>query len=253
MKHIGLFEGIGGFSVAAESMGWETIAWCEWNQFGKQILKHHYPNANEHDDITKTDFTIYRGKCDILTGGFPCQDASLAKQDGTAKGLEGERTGLWWHMVRAIGEIRPKYVVAENVANILKINDGRDFAKILLSLSGMGYNAEWRICYACEQGAPHKRKRMYLVAYPNSVRVQQGETFIPYVYPQTSPQPWRFVGATIPLIRSNSWSSEPPILLVDDGISRAMVRHAIKAAGNAIVPQVAMQIFKAIEQFEKTI
>jgi len=73
MKHIGLFEGIGGFSLAAEWMGWETIAWCEWIEYNKKILRKHFPKANEHGDITKTDFTIYRGNCDLITGGFPCQ------------------------------------------------------------------------------------------------------------------------------------------------------------------------------------
>lgn len=251
MNHIGLFEGIGGFSLAAEKMGWNTIAWCEWNEFCQDQLKNHFSNAKGHGDIRTTDFTIYRGKCDVLTGGFPCQDASIAKQNGGESGLDGERTGLWWHMARAIEEIRPKYVVAENVANLLKINGGRDFGKILTELARMGYNAEWRVCRASEKGAPHHRARLYLVAYPNSIRMQPGETFIPYVSEKASPIGWRFVGAIVPLVRSGSWKSEPPIPVVDDGLSGKLVRNQIKAAGNAIVHQVALQIFKAIEQYEK--
>lgn len=250
MKHIGLFEGIGGFSLAARWAGWETVAWCEIEPFCQQTLIEHFPNAKQHHDITKTDFTIYRGQCDVLTGGFPCQDASIANQTSKEKGIKGERTGLWEHMARAIDEIRPRYVVAENVANILKTNRGEDFYKILSALSGMGYNAEWRVCYASERGAPHKRKRLYLVAYPNSIRMQQGETFIPYVQEKVKPKSWGVIGAIIQTIRSGYWETEPPFLSVDDGVPGKMVRQAIKAGGNAIVPQVAYQIFKAINQFE---
>ena len=109
MNHIGLFEGIGGFSLAGRWMGWETLAWCEWNPFGQKVLKYHFPKATGHGDITKTDFTIYRGKCDILTGGFPCQPYSVA---GKRKGKEDERH-LWPEMLRAIREISPRWVVGE--------------------------------------------------------------------------------------------------------------------------------------------
>ena len=111
MKHIGLFEGIGGFSLAARWAGWETIAWCEWNEFGQRVLRHHFPEAIGHGDITKTDFTPYADTIDILTGGFPCQPYSLA---GKRKGKDDERH-LWPEMLRAIREIRPRWVVGENV------------------------------------------------------------------------------------------------------------------------------------------
>lgn len=261
MKHIGLFEGIGGFSLAARWIGWQTVAWCEWNEFGQKVLKHHFPEAEGHGDITKTDFTKYANTIDILTGGFPCQDASIAKQDGKGQqGLKGERTGLFREMCRAIREIKPRYVVAENVTNILKTNQGRDFAEILSELSSMGYNAEWRACRASEVGAPHQRSRVYLVAYPGSIRLQTGQTFFPNVHEKTSQVGWLFAGATIQTLRGGAWKSEPPPLCVDDGVSYELFgmswaqarRESIKAYGNAIVPQVAYQIFKAIEQMEKT-
>ena len=112
MKHIGLFEGIGGFSLAARWMGWETIAWCEWNEFGQKILKHHFPKAKPHGDITKTDFTIYRGQCDLLTGGFPCQPYSAA---GKRLGKADDRH-LWPEMLRAIREIQPSWVVCKHTS-----------------------------------------------------------------------------------------------------------------------------------------
>ncbi|MGL5012756.1 MAG: DNA cytosine methyltransferase, partial [Bacteroidales bacterium] len=105
-----------------------------------------------------------------------CQDASVAKQQGGGqKGLDGARTGLWRHMVRAIYEIRPRYVIAENVANLLKVNGGRDFAIILYSLTSMGYDVEWRVCNGYEVGLCNQRKRVWIVAHSKSERPQQSE------------------------------------------------------------------------------
>jgi len=259
MTHLGLFEGVGGFSLAARWMGWETKAWCEWNEFGQQILKHHFPKAEGFGDISKTDFTKYADRIDILTGGFPCQDASIAKQDGEGQqGLQGARTGLFYEMCRAIREIKPKYVVAENVSNILKTNGGKDFRTILSELAGMGYNAEWRVCRASEVGSPHQRSRMYLVAYSNSIRLQERQTFFSNVHEASSQIAWSINGATVQTFRGGAWSSDPPVLLVDDGFPYNVVgttisnwrRESIKAAGNAIVPQIAYKIFQGIQEYE---
>jgi DNA (cytosine-5)-methyltransferase 1 len=251
MRHLGLFEGIGGFSCAARWAGWSTVAWCEWNPFGQKVLRHHFPNAQGHGDITQTDFTIYRGRVDIITGGFPCQDASNANQSASrGSGTDGERTGLVAHMLRAIEEIRPRYVVAENVANILKVNGGRDFGKILTELARMGYNAEWRVYRACEKGSPHKRSRCFMVIYPDSIRLQAGQTFLPYVQEEVEPYAWNFARASVQIFRGGSWKTEPPILLMDDGIPGGLHSEGIKAYGNAIVPQIALSIFSAIQDFE---
>lgn len=248
MKHGSLFSGIGGFDLASEWMGWENVFHCEIAEFPRKVLNYYFPNAKTHEDITKTDFTIYRGTIDILTGGFPCQDASIA---GKKKGLQGQRTGLFYEMLRAIREIRPKYIVAENVANITKINNGHDFRIIINELAGLGYNAEWRIIYASEVGAPHKRARLYLVAYPNSIRLQSGKTFLSNMAEKIAPFKWMFNGTSIQIVRGGRWNSEPPILCVDDGISRPMVRKAIKGYGNAVVPQVVHKIFQAIQHIEQ--
>ena len=157
MRHGSLFSGIGGFDLAAEWIGWENVFHCEWIKDKQDHLKSKWPSAISYGDIETTDFTIHRGRVDILTGGFPCQDASIAKQDGKGQqGLQGERTGLAFQMLRAINEIRPKFVVAENVANFLKVNGGSDARTILTELARLGYNAEWRICRASEVGAPHQ-------------------------------------------------------------------------------------------------
>jgi DNA (cytosine-5)-methyltransferase 1 len=161
MKHIGLFEGIGGFSLAARWMGWETIAWCEWNEFGQKVLRHHFPEAEGFGDITKTDFTKYANKIDILTGGFPCQPYSLA---GKRKGKEDERH-LWPEMLRAIREIQPSWVVGENVFGLVNWSEGLVFHEVQADLEAQGYEVWAYVLPACAVNAPHRRDRVWFVAY----------------------------------------------------------------------------------------
>jgi hypothetical protein len=116
-------------------MGWETLAWCEWNEFGQKVLRHHFPNAEGFGDITKTDFTKYANRIDILTGGFPCQPYSLA---GKRLGKEDDRH-LWPEMLRAIREIQPTYVVGENVFGIVNWNGGLVFNEVQADLEAEGY------------------------------------------------------------------------------------------------------------------
>jgi DNA (cytosine-5)-methyltransferase 1 len=171
MKHIGLFEGIGGFSLAARWMGWETIAWCEWNEFGQKVLKHHFPKATPHGDITKTDFTIYNGQCDILTGGFPCQPYSSA---GKRLGKEDERH-LWPEMRRAIQEIEPTYIVGENVRGLLNWNGGLVFDEVCTDLENLGYQIAPCLIPAVGVNAPHKRERIWFVAHANGTTKKYNE------------------------------------------------------------------------------
>ncbi len=135
MKHGSLFSGLGGFDLAAEWMGWENIFHCEWMEFPRKVLDYHFPNADSHIDICKTDFKKYANEIDILTGGFPCQPFSMA---GKRKGTDDERY-LWGEMLRAIQEIKPTFVIAENVAGILSIDDGLVFEQVCLDLEAEGY------------------------------------------------------------------------------------------------------------------
>ena len=171
-SHLGLFEGIGGFSLAAHWMGWETKAWCEWNEFGQKVLRHHFPNAEGFGDITKTDFTKYANTIDILTGGFPCQPYSLA---GKRKGKEDERH-LWPEMLRAIREIQPTYVVGENVFGLINWNGGLVFNEVQTDLEAEGYEVFPFVLPACAKDAPHRRDRVWFVAHRNNGRAW-GETF----------------------------------------------------------------------------
>ena len=160
MKHGSLFSGIGGFDLASEWMGWENVFHCEWNEFGKKVLHHYWPNAESFDDITKTDFTKYANKIDILTGGFPCQPYSMA---GKRQGKEDERH-LWPQMLRAIREIKPKYIVGENVFGLLNWNGGMVFDEVHSDLELEGYEVQAVVIPAAAVNAPHGRDRVWFVA-----------------------------------------------------------------------------------------
>jgi DNA (cytosine-5)-methyltransferase 1 len=162
MTHGSLFSGIGGFDLAAEWMGWENIFHCEWNPFGQKVLKYYWPEAISYNDITKTDFTIHRGKIDVLTGGFPCQPYSLA---GKRKGKEDERH-LWPSMCRAIKEIQPRWIVGENVHGIVSWSGGLVFEEVQTDLEAQGYEVQsYVLPTAGVQNAPHRRDRVWFVAH----------------------------------------------------------------------------------------
>lgn len=161
MKHLALFNGIGGFILAAEWMGWENIAYCEINDFCNQITEYYWKNAKQHRDIRETDFSIYRGKCDIITGGFPCQPFSVA---GKRRGSRDDRH-LWPEMLRAIREVSPQWVVGENVLGITNQEGGVVFEQVCLDLEAEGYEVQPYILPAAGVDAPHRRYRVWFVAH----------------------------------------------------------------------------------------
>jgi len=160
MNHGSLFSGIGGFDLAAEWMGWNNTFHCEWMPFPRKVLNHYWPNSISYEDITKTDFTIHRGSIDILTGGFPCQPYSSA---GKRLGKEDERH-LWPHMLRVISEIKPTYVVGENVRGLTNWNGGMVFEEVCVDLESEGYEVQPILLPACSVGAPHRRDRVWFIA-----------------------------------------------------------------------------------------
>jgi DNA (cytosine-5)-methyltransferase 1 len=163
MRHGSLFSGIGGFDLAAEWCGWENVFHCEWNTFGQKVLKHHFPNSISYNDITKTDFSIHRGAIDIISGGFPCQPYSNA---GKRLGKEDERH-LWPEMLRAIREIQPSWVVGENVRGLTNWNGGLVFDEVQSDLEIEGYEVLPFLLPACAINAPHRRDRIWFIAYSN--------------------------------------------------------------------------------------
>ena len=183
--HASLFSGIGGFDLAAEWVGWKNVFHCEINEFCAQILKYHFPNADHYEDIKTTDFTKWRGKINVLSGGFPCQPFSLA---GRRKGAEDDRY-LWPQMLRAIQEIKPDWVVGENVAGIITMVQpgkavelgrsatlfGEDYKDeeiqqqyvietMCQDLEHSGYSIQPILIPACAVGAPHRRDRVWFIA-----------------------------------------------------------------------------------------
>ena len=170
LKLLDLFSGIGGFSYAAERIvgGYKTTQFVEIDPYCQSVLRKNFPNTPIHDDI-KT-FTAKKGQFDVLTAGFPCQDLSVA---GRQKGIgEGTRSGLFYEIIRLLGEIQPKFVLFENVRNLLSHEKGATFQEILFQIAKAGYDAEWSVVSAKDLGACHKRERLWIIAYPFSDGVQ---------------------------------------------------------------------------------
>jgi DNA (cytosine-5)-methyltransferase 1 len=273
MRHLGLFEGIGGFSLAARWMGWNTVAWVEIDKFCQQVLKKNFPEAKGYGDIKEFDGTQYRGTVDIITGGFPCQPFSSA---GKRKGTKDHRH-LWPEMLRVIREVQPAYIVGENVYGLVNWSKGLVFEQVCADLENEGYQVQPVILPACAVNAPHRRDRVWFVAYHQSKRLQSRvakgwtEEAIPVTtnshqdVANTNGELCRYrhngkvdavraekettenIGYTIP--NAKQWHVEPAVDRVADGIPDRVDR--IKALGNAIVPQVAYEIFKAIEQVKQ--
>lgn len=168
LKVLDLFSGIGGFSLGLERTGgFETLAFCEIDEHARKVLKKHWPKVPVFEDV-KTLRGI-EGEFDVICGGFPCQDISVA---GKGLGLKGERSGLWKEYARLIKEIKPRYVIIENVANLRS----KGLARVMQDLWEIGYDCEWHVISASSVGAFHKRERIWIIAYPNSafLREQSG-------------------------------------------------------------------------------
>jgi len=251
MRHGSLFSGIGGFDLAAEWMGWENVFHCEWNPFGQRVLHHYWPQAETFTDITKADFTKYYGTVDIISGGFPCQPYSTA---GKRLGKDDSRH-LWPQMLRAIREISPRYIVGENVRGLLNWNGGMVFEEVCADLESYGYQVAPVVIPACGVGAAHRRERVWFVAHTNNTgshsrfrEIQETNGEIP------QRNNYAKFGHTNAHDNWDQFPTQSPFCGGDDGLPSELDgitfpkwrNESIKAYGNAIVPQVAYQIFKAI-------
>ena len=163
MTHGSLFSGIGGFDLAADWMGWENVFHCEIAEFPRKILNYYWPKAESYEDIKKTDFTKWCGTVDIISGGFPCQPYSSA---GKRLGKEDDRH-LWPEMLRVIREVKPQWVVGENVRGLLNWNGGMVFHEVCADLENIGYEVQAFIIPASGLNAPHQRERLWVVAHSN--------------------------------------------------------------------------------------
>ena len=168
MRVLDLFTGIGGFTLGLERAGFETVAFCEIEPYAQKVLNKNWPGVKLYDDvrgITAERLAADGIGVDVITGGFPCQDISVA---GKGAGIEGKRSGLWSECARLIGELRPQYAIFENVTNLLNGERGDWFKRVLGDISALGYDAEWHCIPASAVGAHHRRDRVWIVAYPNS-------------------------------------------------------------------------------------
>ena len=188
-----LFAGIGGFDLGLERAGMR----CEWqveiDPYARAVLSRHWPNVRRHEDVRTFPPPEGEWGVDVICGGFPCQDISVA---GKGAGLAGARSGLWYEYARIIGELRPRYVIVENVAALL----ARGMGTVLGDLSSLGYDAEWHVIPASAVGAPHRRERVWIVAYTND----KGKPDVP-----VNDESWRGVpesqGGTVPDAEGERW------------------------------------------------
>jgi DNA (cytosine-5)-methyltransferase 1 len=255
MNVLDLFSGIGGFSLGLERAGMTTVAFCEIEEFPRRVLRKHWPDVPIYEDVR--DVTGHRLAADgiavdVITGGFPCQDISIA---GNQAGIsDSTRSGLWSEIARLVGEVRPKYVIVENVTNLLSgpsEQRGQWFGKILGDLAEVGYDAEWHCIPAAYIGAKHHRDRVWIVAYPQQIQWvrgvlsendgAKGDGRKEAVRHQNGV---RFEMG--PALRSlcSKWVDQPDPDRMADGVSDWP--HRLAACGNAVVPQIPEMIGRAI-------
>lgn len=168
MTHGSLFSGIGGFDLAARWAGWDNLFNCEIDLFCRTVLKYHFPDAEQYGDIKTTDFTVWRDRIDVLSGGFPCQPFSQA---GKRKGTEDDRY-LWPEMLGVIRSVRPRWVVGENVIGIVNWSKGLVFEQVCSDLEAEGYEVQPFVIPACGVNAPHRRYRTWFVAHRSDARLE---------------------------------------------------------------------------------
>jgi DNA (cytosine-5)-methyltransferase 1 len=237
LKVLDLFSGSGGFSLGLERTGgFETVAFCEIEEYPRlHVLGKHWPGVPQYDDVrnlTARQLAEAGIWPDVIVGGFPCQDISLA---GKGEGLGGDQSGLWREFIRLIREVGPRIVIVENVAALLK----RGLGDVLRDLAEAGYDAEWDCLPASFVGAPHNRDRIWIIAYP-----QRDE--------QSRPEPCfgalgRMGRVEQPVPWDTHWEAALSALRgMDDGLSRSVDRTDLMR--NAVVPQIPELIGRAILQ-----
>ena len=265
MKVLDLFSGIGGFSLGLERAGMTTVAFCEIDKKAQQVLRKHWPNVPIFEDVCTLTKELLdeRGiTIDVICGGFPCQDISLA---GKGAGIEGERSGLWTEYARIISELRPKFVIVENVSALLS----RGLDRVLGDLAEIGYDAEWHCIPASAVGAPHRRDRIWIVAYPNANSIHGrsksqfpdnsgGEKIcdefgglrsnVADALREGLERQWQIAcGASAEHENVGNacwWAVEPDVGRVAHGVPARVDR--LRQLGNAVIPQIPEMIGRAI-------
>lgn len=253
LTFISLFAGIGGMDLGLERAGMRCVAQVEIDDYATRVLAKHWPDVPRFRDVRDVGAHNLPA-ADLICGGFPCQDISFA---GWGKGLKGERSGLWYEYARIISELRPQYVLVENVTALLH----RGLSEVLSTLSEIGYDAEWECIPAASIGAPHIRDRVFLLAYPTGdgrdVLRRKAFTDEPGDSPYMgwTKKKWGARGQDFTLASRHCiqrlWSPQPGVQRVLDGVPYRMDR--LRGLGNAVVPQVAEYIGRRIVATEETL
>lgn len=255
MKHGSLFSGIGGFDLAAEWAGFENIFQVEIDSFCQKVLTKNFPNTDKYYDIKEFDGTKYRGLVNIISGGFPCQDISIAGINNGRKGLGGNKSSLFYQLVRIVSEVKPDYVVFENspmVRNYLT-EIHKSFKQINYVYTGKTFSAR-------DYGFPHKRERYYGIAIPDTDSIRRDEiifknSIFEKIYKSKEvlrlqkANKTKFSRTLSSSLRSKA---ETKFVRNTDGISDKLDKDRIKSCGNAIIPQIAYEIFKVIKEIDNT-
>lgn len=233
-----LFSGIGGLELGLERAGMRTVWQVEKDEFCRRVLAKHWPDVARYEDVRDVGAHNLE-PVDVVCGGFPCQDISNA---GKRAGIDGERSGLWSEYARIIRELRPSYVVVENVRALIV----RGLDRVLGDLADIGYDAEWSVLSAGALGAAHERERLFVVAYPGGTG---GSGLVAGTHPRPAgswglrgPEDLRAI-AHAPFEHGDRWP-QPLIRRVDDGVPHRVDR--LRALGNAVVPQVSEYIGHAV-------
>jgi DNA (cytosine-5)-methyltransferase 1 len=260
-----LFAGIGGIDLGLERAGWECRWQVEWDAYCQHVLAHHWPDVPRYGDITAVDWAAVE-PVDLLAGGFPCQPVSIAGR----KGAQGDERWLWPEFLRAIRALRPRFVLVENVTNLLAVNDGSAFGDVVGDLAASGYDAEWDCVPAAAVGAPHIRDRLWVVAHAErrelgifdgaqgtagAVSWDGGQVVADADGERRGHEPNGY--ATLPIARRSDtgssdgnpgwWRVEPDVGRVADGVPARVDR--LRALGNAVVPQVVEMIGRRLADY----
>ncbi len=233
-----LFSGIGGLDLGLERSGMRVIWQSEIDPYACRVLAKHWPDVPNLGDITTIDWSTVE-PVDLIAGGFPCQDISPA---GKRAGITGGRSQLWGEFVRALGEIRPRYALVENSSDLAV----RGLDVVLGDLCDLGFDAEWSTLSACAVGAPHRRRRLFVVAYRPSCHEPGQVSHHPFAHrglPDWRREPRGGRGAASGQQR---WLPEPDVDRVAHGVPSRVVSPRLAALGNAVVPQVAEFIGRQI-------
>ena len=244
MRFIELFAGIGGFRLGLEPLGWKCVWANEIDPYACKVYRKNFGDKElfEGDirDVDPNDIPEF----DMLTAGFPCQDISNA---GKREGIkEGNRSGLWFEIVRIIRSRSPRWVFLENVAALTI----RGLDIVLRDLSESGYDAEWDIISAASQQAPHRRQRIWIIAYPKSIRLYSN-IFQKRISFKSNKEVWRQAPRIYLSDIGNTYPEIPQYLRVDNGLSEELdtINERIKCLGNSVVPQVVTHVGRRIQDY----